>query len=143
MEVFKFICGIFMILGIVFIVTAILIKCTFEKKKNGCTCKTHAVIVNAQRVERSQWAGEPSFVSYFPIYEYTYGGKTYHKSAGIGYLKDMVHVGSHKIIYVNPDNPEIIMEDMNVPNFITCLFGILGVIFLIISILVIVIMISG
>lgn len=54
MEVFKFICGIFMILGIVFIVTAILIKCIFEKKKNGCTCKIHAVIVDAQRVEKSQ-----------------------------------------------------------------------------------------
>ena len=54
----------------------------------------------------------------------------------------MVHVGSHKIIYVNPDNPEIIMEDMSVPNFITCLFGILGAIFLIISVLVIVLMFS-
>jgi len=126
-----------LVLGIVFLVCAIIVKVVFEKKKERCTQMVEARIVDIHKMERRDGGDVTSaYVSYFPIYEYEYKGKIYQRSSNVGNLKSAFEIGKKVIIYIDPQNPETLYEDSKVPKLIVPIFGAVGVLLLLISVIV-------
>ena len=121
-------------LGIGMIIGAVLTKISFQKREKECTQIVDATIVDLNRVERSD--DGPMFVSYFPIYEYQYKGKVYRSGSNVGNLKSKFEIGRKVQIYINPQKPEKIYENSNVPKLIVRIFSIIGLAALILALLV-------
>lgn len=124
----------FFILGVVFLTIAIVVKVSFEKKKESCTQMVEASIVEINKMERTESGSDPQYVSYFPVYEYEYMGKIYRKGSNVGNLEKAFEIGKKVWIYIDPENPEKIYEDSSVPKIIVRIFGIIGVTFVVIPI---------
>lgn len=69
---------------------------------------------------------DPQYANYYPIYEYK--GNIYRKSSNVGRYSNNFEIGKKVQIYIDPQNPEKIYEDSNVPKLIVYIFGIIGVV---------------
>lgn len=125
----------FLALGIVFCIVSAIVTVSFQKKKDYCTQIVEARIVTVNQIERSEAGNDPPYRSYFPVYEYKYMGKTYQKASNVGNRKQAFEIGKTVQIYINPDNPEMIYEDSAVPKLVSIIFGIIGVLFVVIAVL--------
>lgn len=126
-----------LVMGIIFLVVAIVVKVSFDKKSESCTQIVEASIVDIRKMERTE-SGEttPQYVSYFPVYEYEYKGKIYKSGSNVGNLKNAFEIGKKVKIYIDPQNPEKIYEDSNVPKLLVGIFGAVGTILILISVLI-------
>ena len=125
---------IFLFLGIGMIIGAVLTKISFQKRGQECTQIVDATIVDLNKMERSDDGS--TFVSYFPIYEYQYNGKVYRSGSNVGNLKSKFEIGRKVQIYINPQKPEKIYENSNVPKLIVRIFPIISLAALIIALFV-------
>lgn len=125
------------ILGISFLIVAILIKIFFDKKSKVCTQIVDASIVDIRKIERTEsGTTEPQYVSYFPVYEYKYMGRIYKSGSNVGNLKSAFEIGKKVKIYIDPQNPEKIYEASNVPKLLIGIFVAVGMILILISVLI-------
>lgn len=134
--ILKLFLWLFFALGIMFLGATVIVKVSFEKKRKNCTQMVEAIIIDIQEMVRRETGDITSkYVSYFPIYEYEYMGKIYQSGTNVGNLKNAFEIGEKVHIYIDPRNPEIIYEDSKVPKLVGNIFGIIGVIFVITSVL--------
>ena len=112
------------IMGCAFLLPAIIIGITSHKKLKNCTSSATATVVDI-RVNYSD-----DTTSYHPVYKYQVGGTTY-TSVGAYLSGHVPEKGSNILIMYNPDKPKqsyIVGYDTKVFKILTIVFGIVGMI---------------
>lgn len=96
-------------LGLVFFIVGLALYFVNRKLRQNCTQKVSGTVAHVLHETVSSDTCSSSDIrtySYFPVYEYSFSGKTFRKRSFIGTAKPEVQEGDHVILMVNPDNPE-------------------------------------
>lgn len=91
----------FLLLGLVFFCLGLSIRRAAFKKKDACTVKTEAVVVEINR-ETNLSAGGDSYRAWIPVFSYRADGEEIKVKSKIGQEKKIFEKGQHVILYYNP-----------------------------------------
>ncbi len=91
-------------IGIIFICVAIGLIISNKRKRGVCTQPVPAVVVNIERMDSTSTDGI-RMVSWFPIFEYWYGGISIQKRSSMGSAHQDFYIGQRVQLYLNPQNP--------------------------------------
>lgn len=121
-------------IGLVFLCIAFGLIITGKKKRTVCTQMVPAVIVDVERMDSTSTDGT-SMVSWFPVYEYWYGGNRIRKRARIGSARQDFYVGQRVELYLNPQNPNEFYCPVEKNKLVEAVFLGVGCLLLIIAVL--------
>jgi len=127
------------IIGVSFVVTAIIIKKSYDNKIKNCTALAQGVVADwtleklGHCSHRSVSTSNNSR-SWFPTYEYLLRGQVIRVKGNVGQAK-AGPVGVPVTIHYNPMNPDQIYINENEGKIFELIFGIIGVVFLMIVII--------
>lgn len=96
--------GVFLFLGVVFLLLGIGMKISWNRKERVCTQPCNATIVDVQR-EVSRSADDSYMESWYPVYEYYANGTTIQRRSSVGRRKNDFIIGSRVTLYLNPEKP--------------------------------------
>lgn len=122
------------IIGVSFVVAAIIIKKSYDNKIKNCTALAQGVVAD-WTLERIGHGSHQSVStsnnsrSWFPTYEYLLRGQVIRVKGNVGQRK-AGPVGVPVTIHYNPMNPDQIYINENEGKIFELIFGIIGVVFL-------------
>lgn len=122
------------IIGVSFVVAAIIIKKSYDNKIKNCTALAQGVVAD-WTLERIGHGSHQSVStsnnsrSWFPTYEYLLSGQVIRVKGNVGQRK-AGPVGVTVTIHYNPMNPDQIYINENEGKIFELIFGIIGVVFL-------------
>ena len=125
------------IIGAVFGIAMVLVSFVLEKgdinKVENCTYVTNGVIADYYVKTDIE---DPD--TYFPIYEYSYGGQKYTQQSNMSAIPSKMPIGMEVDVFLNPDCPEesYIAETRKSSKMFTLLFRLFGIAMALLSILV-------
>lgn len=127
------------IIGVSFVVAAIIIKKSYDNKIKNCTALAQGVVAD-WTLERIGHGSHQSVStsnnsrSWFPTYEYLLRGQIIRAKGNVGQRK-AGPVGVTVTIHYNPMNPDQIYINENEGKIFEFIFGIIGVVFLMLVII--------
>lgn len=122
------------IIGVSFVVAAIIIKKSYDNKIKNCTALAQGVVAD-WTLERIGHGSHQSVStsnnsrSWFPTYEYLLSGQVIRVKGNVGQRK-AGPVGVTVTIHYNPMNPDQIYINENEGKIFELIFGIIGMVFL-------------
>ena len=103
-----------------------------RNKRKRCRVESEATVVD--EVCRRTLQDDETRYYYCPVYEYWYNGVTYKNESRVG-TSAHPEIGKRRMIYINPDNPEELMENgvlmylhIIIVTVIAGIFGLAGLI---------------
>ncbi len=127
------------IIGVSFVVTAIIIKKSYDNKIKNCTALAQGVVADwtlrrVGNVSRNGMSSNNNGRSWFPTYEFLLDGQVMRVNGNVGHPKPG-QVGVPVTIHYNPMNPKQIYINENEGKIFELIFGLVGVAFLVIAII--------
>jgi hypothetical protein len=122
------------IIGVSFVVAAIIIKKSYDNKIKNCTALAQGVVADwtLERIGHGSYQSvsmSNNSRSWFPTYEYLLRGQVIRVKGNVGQRK-AGPVGVPVTIHYNPMNPDQIYINENEGKIFELIFGIIGVVFL-------------
>lgn len=108
-KAFAFLVGVVFPFGLAAVILVV-IPIRRMKQRNRCTQVVNAVIADVGKDESYDSEDGKTYVNYYPIYRYEYGGRTFFKSSSNKYLSSPPK-GKTVQIRINHQNPEEIYEN--------------------------------
>lgn len=128
-------CGIFMLVGTIFVLIAYFTQKSYTYKKERCTKYVTGYVSDIVRETHRDDDGN-DHTSLYPEFTYTIDGLTYIKQSNFGSNKSQYHIGKHVNILVDPNNYDTyIVEGDNTQTIFCIVFGGIGGILLLVGII--------
>lgn len=138
----------FILFGIILVVTGLILgiisiaiwSSTKNKRKN-CVVSVDAIVKEIRREEHSLHSNRgPStaMTSYYPIYEYTIGGRTVTEKSEYGLAEPKIKVGQTVSLLVNPNDTDEFYCESDPAKPICIIFGCVGTLLLCVGIVLLV-----
>lgn len=122
------------VIGIVFLSVAIVLSHIRRRKIKLCLEKTMAKLTEYS-IQRTRSASGHYSTFYHPVYAYYVKGVKYYEMSSYGLRRMKQDVGRDVLLYYNSENPNMffVEEDLRISKILSIIFGLLGLVFLIIS----------
>lgn len=119
-----------LLIGVVFLCVSWGLSRSSAHKKKVCTQPVNARIVDVIR-DTTYHINSVHSVTWYPIYEYTTGGKTVRRHSAVGGDKERYTVGKQVTLMVNPQNVEEYYNPEDPMGFLVKIFLVVGAVLLI------------
>lgn len=131
---------LFLVLGIIFLMTSASVKIVRDILRKDCTFETTGIVVDWKEVDTGSAFDEYKHsVMYSPVYEYYYDDVLYRKVSPISISKPG-ETGKEVTIYLDPLNPDKYYADTklenSIINLLSIIFGIVGIFLLVAAMLI-------
>ncbi len=104
-QVIPGIAGIFLLVGAVFAVVALILGRSLAKKKHVCSAQTIGKITDYRRIEHTDSDGN-AVLFYHAVFSYYANGRDYSSQSSFGRTRPKFPVGQSILIRYDPANPE-------------------------------------
>ncbi len=119
-------CGLFLLIGVVFILVGLMIFRVYKHKKEVCTSLTDAIVVD-MHINISTDSDGTHSKTYAPVLEYNVSGYSYRNFEGTHSGTFEYEIGQHIELLYNPDNPdEFIIDNDNSSKTMAVIFICVG-----------------
>ena len=118
-------CGVFFIVGFIFICVSAGIRSCEKKKAAVCTEPAEAVVVEnvPARIRKGSR-------TYAPVFEYSFAGRIIRRTSAVSSSPPMYSPGQHIPIMVEPKAPEnYYIPGNKTVKILVCVFGVIGAVF--------------
>lgn len=123
----------FGIIGIIFLMVAVGVSVSTERRKKDCTELISAKIVEVERSDTVSMDGLRT-VSWYPVYEYWVDGQRVRKRSHVGSAREDFYVGQTVQVYVNPQNINLFYCPDEKTELVRNIFAGVGVLLIFLSI---------
>ena len=122
--------GVFLFVGLAFVVASVGIGRSRAKKRERCTAQTVGKVADMRKVSHSESDGTTSY-SWHAVYTYYANGTNYEKFSSFGTSKPKFELGHSVVIFYDPGDPDsYYVEEENWGKLLK-IFGVLGVLLII------------
>lgn len=127
--------AIFIFMGVVFLCVTLIVRFSFNSKKERCTEKVTATVIRLERIERTDSDHNRS-VTYAPVFCYNANGKDITVQSSTSSNPCDYYEGQEVELFYNPNKlNEYYIENDGVSRILILVFGIIGGFFLIVGII--------
>ena len=129
--------AIFLFVGIVFLIVGLTISRHIEKLVRRCTLEVDAVVDDMRRASRGASVKSRTDLTpmLYPVFRYYYGGTEYKVQSHYASNPPKFSVGQSTTLRIDPDNPtSFIAVSDPVPRILSTVFGVIGAVFITVSI---------
>jgi len=106
----------------IFIVVGIFLVKSYNHKKEICTVKAEATVIENRKIKTTRRSGKnhrkKTSTGYAPVYSYKYEGTEYTLKSSTSTNPPLFDVGETVEIYINPDNPKEIFVPRDKTEYI-------------------------
>ena len=129
--------AVFLFVGIVFLIVGLTISRHIEKLVRRCTLEVDAVVDDMRRASRGASVKSRTDLTpmLYPVFRYSYGGTEYKVQSHYASNPPKFSVGQSTTLRIDPDNPtSFIAVSDPVPRILSIVFGVIGAVFITVSI---------
>ena len=129
--------AVFLFVGIVFLIVGLTISRHIEKLVRRCTLEVDAVVDDMRRASRGASVKSRTDLTpmLYPVFRYSYGGTEYKVQSHYASNPPKFSVGQSTTLRIDPDNPtSFIAVSDPVPRILSTVFGVIGAVFITVSI---------
>lgn len=132
---------ILVVTGLILGIISVAIWISIKNKRKNCVVSVDATVKEIRREEHSFHSNHgPSttMTSYYPVYEYTIGGRTVIEKSEYGVAEPKIRVGQTVSLLVNPNDTDEFYCESDPAKPICIIFGCIGTLLLCVGIVLLV-----